>query len=100
MRSTTHHFQGGAFTRFFTDRGNVVVIVRPQGEDAEVEVYEEQAVLSGYDKTDGEFAVSTLACAARNRFGPGLMLRILRAVKKANPWVRTWRGHRIPVGRV
>lgn len=87
-------------TRFHTDRGNVIVIVRPCGEDAEVEVYEEAACLSGVGKSDDEFAISPQVASARNRFGTGRMLKILNEVRAANPWVRTWRGRRIPAGRV
>lgn len=98
MRAVTHHFEGGAFTRFFTPRGNVIVIVRPDGEDAVLEVYEEKACLSANGKTDADFGSSEQVKAARNRFGTGLMLKILRHVSDANPWIKTWRGHRIPVG--
>ena len=100
MRSTTTIFEGGTATRFVTDQGNVVVIVRPDGDEAVVEVYEEQAVRAACGKSDADFAGLAATLAARNHFGTGLMLRILREVKAAYPRVRKWRGHRIPIGRV
>ena len=90
MQSSTHHFDGGAVTRFVTDRGSVVVLVRPDGEDASIEVYEAAACVSAVGSEDKDFAMSEASMAARNRFGPGLIRKMLRHVAAANPWVRRW----------
>ena len=81
-------------TRFVTDRGSVVVLVRPDGEDASIEVYEAAACMSAVGSEDKDFAMSEAALSARNRFGPGLIRKILRQVAEANPWVKHWKWDR------
>ena len=89
MNHRVHKDKGWAMHRFGTERGVVFVSVWADGR---VEVYEEEAArwAAATNATDADFRASPQAAAARNRFGPALMLRIFRAVKAAHPEIERW----------
>ena len=76
--------QDGVFTvRYDTPKGAVVVAIKELGPGvAELSVYELEAAIHGSASLEG--------LCARNRFGTGLILRILRSVKAATPNIRQW----------
>jgi len=82
---------GRTFHRFYTDKGNVCVLIHPRGDgSATLSVYEEEVakVSEGViNEIAREFAQYK---QARNHFGTGLMLRIMRAVVKSMPEVTKW----------
>ena len=84
----------GEMTRihFDTDRGGVYVLVGPDGPGrAKIRVEEEELAKAA---TPGECPVTTYTRPemdeAVNRFGTGLMLSILRYIRKSCPAVKEW----------
>ncbi len=69
--------------RFITDRGTVFVKADLLGQG--------RACLSVYERSVAETCHAEGAASwATNRFGTGLMLRILRWVKAVNPDIHAW----------
>jgi hypothetical protein len=74
---------GYRLMRFITDRGTVFVKADLLGQG--------QACLSVYERAVAEtWHGEGEAAWATNRFGTGLMLRIMRWVKAVNPDINTW----------
>ena len=91
MQTQEIPFHDGTFFRFFTDRGNVWVIVKPDGGgSAELYVAEESAALSAKGKSDAAYMRSREHAAARNRFGVSTIRGMLRYVQSKYPGVRRW----------
>lgn len=86
--------------RFGLDVGVVWALVYVQGDgEARLEVYEQAAVVAGSrpGAYDGREATPEDE-AAKNRFGTGRILRVLRSVKEAFPGVKRWVYRRVSGG--
>lgn len=95
MLHTTHPLESGIYHRFVVDEGTVWVLVEPIGEGAaSLAVYEMAAALAHLNRTDEDAQRLPEVEAARNKFGTGLMLRILREVRDSMPEVKVWEWER------
>ena len=97
MKKSAFHFADGVTFRYFTDRGDVVVMSLHRGEDrAALYLGQRDAVLAAQVMTDEDFRMSSVAASVRNRFGIGMIRPILRDVKRSMPWIKTWVLDRTP----
>lgn len=91
MKHDTYQRPDGFYHRFDTGLGVVWAVVYPgRAASATVAVYEDAAARASVGLDDDEAMERGEAVAARNRFGTGVMLRVLRAVRDATPSVRRW----------
>jgi len=83
---------GGTVVHFWTERGGVFVLVTPQGEGrAKIRVEDDGVALAaGPDEDSSVTYARPEAKAAVNRYGTGVMLGILRWIRKYTPNVREW----------
>ncbi len=93
MDHSTHLLLDGMYHRFGTDRGVVWVKVVPvdvASKTASIVVYEESSALASIPFTDDVAHRMPVMDSARNHFGTGLMLRIMRTVVASMPEVKKW----------
>jgi len=93
MEYTTHPHptDGGIYMRFPTRLGTIWVRVIKEDHDvASVTVMEQDSAMAAAWMSDGEAYALPVVQEQRNRFGTGLMLKILRAVRDSMPSVVTW----------
>lgn len=89
MMHTRHITTEGTILRFTTDRGVVLAVVSLLGDgDAELKVSEEQTAIAAYTRPQEGDSPEELR--ARNHFGAGRMLRMMRITKAAFPEVKNW----------
>ena len=93
MKHTRHALADGLYHMFDTDKGVVVVRVQPvdiENRVASVSVYERECAIASIGIKDADAHLLPVMDKARNRFGTGRILRILRAVRAASPEVKSW----------
>ena len=74
---------------FREEAGVLCVVVLPLSNTvAELRIYEAESALFAYanNMSDEEFYQTAVAKSCKNRFGAGVMRRILRTVKEMYPW--------------
>jgi hypothetical protein len=93
MEHTIHQLQDGVYHKFPTDRGTVWVKVFPhdlERREAALSIYEQESALASIDLPDDEAHRLPVMERCVNRFGVGLILPILRAVRASHPEVVRW----------
>jgi hypothetical protein len=81
----------GTFHRFLVDAGSVVFHVKAEDDgSAHVAIYDRDYALKVKGMTGRRAGKSHAAAAVRNKFGPGVIRRMMRAVMAASPTVDSW----------
>ncbi len=91
MEHSAHMLGDETYHRFVTEPGTVWVRATPVSEGvAALTVLEQSSAIAAIGKTDEEAAQLPATLRARNRFGTGRMLRIMRTVRDSMPEVKRW----------
>lgn len=93
MHFTRHAITGGEALRFTLKGGAVWALVWPEGAGAaRIAIYEQDMALAARDHPEVILlhGSSPEERRAKNRFGTGQMLRVIREVRRAYPDVRFW----------
>ena len=90
MTYSVHHLRDGVYHIFAEAVGTLIVRIVVDGDRGEVGVYEQMSAIAAIGLPDEAARELPITKAARNRFGTGLVLRCLRAVKEAMPEIKVW----------